>query len=189
MSDFAGGRALSRVLDAGTSVRQAIDTIRSFPRFPQTWYELSDAGVGNTAATQTTLFSTTIPAKTLIADGDAIEFRSSGLFANTASTDKRLLFYFGSTLLYDTTNSSIGTLVSSAWTVDGLIVRNTVSTYRYMIDISVSDTTFAFAGYGQTGGGSSENFNSANTLSVNGNGTLANDVTANIWYVRFLPIN
>lgn len=133
---------------------------------------------GNTAATETDLFSYTVPASTLAATGESLDFSASGTFAATASTDKKVLVYFGATTVYDSGNLAI--TAANSWTVRGTVMRSGASTQKCEVTIATSSATLrASASYAAA----AETMSDAIVLRVRGNGTNANDVVGQFWKV------
>lgn len=90
--------------------------------------------VGNVGTTETDLYSDTIAANTLAADGDKLEFTYSGTF--DTSTTKRLKVYMGINVLLD---STAVTLDIGYWTVSGTIIRKSISVIRSMVNCNMYD--------------------------------------------------
>lgn len=127
--------------------------------------------VGNTAATETTLFSYAVPAGILSSNGNAVEFYSSGTFATSATVDKRLRVKFGATTILDTGALAITT--SASWSVRGSCIRTGAATQKCSTTIATSDAALeSSASYVAT----SETLSGAVTLAVTGEGTDASDV-------------
>lgn len=137
---------------------------------------------GNTAATETDLFTYTVPAATLSATGDSLEFIASGTFAGTASVNKKILVYFGGTTVYDSGNLNITS--ASSWSLRGSVLRTGATTQKCSVTINTSSATLvAYAVYVT----SAETLADPIVLRVRGNGTNANDVVGEFWKVVKVP--
>ena len=137
---------------------------------------------GNAAATETDAFSHTIAAATLNTNGDTIEFEASGTIAASASVDKRIKVIFGTTTIFDTGNLAI--TAATDWMLYGTIMRTGAATQKSMVSLNTSSGTLAaYADYAA----STETLANALTLKLTVNGTLANDVVAEMYKDKWLP--
>lgn len=126
---------------------------------------------GNTAAVETDLFSTSLSAGALSANGEALIVTAAGTIAGTAAVDKRLRFYLGATQLYD--SGSMPLTTAQAWIFRATILRVSATSQKAHID-----GTYALA-YGTA----AENLAGALTLRLTGSGTNASDVVGEMWKV------
>lgn len=135
---------------------------------------------GNTAATKTTLFTYTVPADTLSADGACLEFMASGSISGSANTNKRITVEFGATTLLDTTGSA-GSFAFD-WTLRGTVIRSGATSQKCEASLSYAtngDTPTQVQNYIAA----AETLSGAVVLKVTGNGTSANDVVGEFWKV------
>lgn len=131
----------------------------------------STSGVGNTAATETSLYTRTITANTLSTNGDRIVFEASGTFANTASTDKQVLVKYGATTIFNSNALNITT--TQYWSIHGVITRTGATTQKCTVDFISSDAALRSSTFYIT---AAETLSGNVTLDIRGKGTNANDV-------------
>ena len=139
---------------------------------------------GNTALTETTLFSVPISGNTLESNSDRLCFTSAGTFANTASVDKRIKVQYPSgNTIFDTGALAITT--ANSWNVNGEITRISTSGIKSTINLNTSSATLS--SYSQyTSVGSMISLTTGSTvLLLAGNGTNANDTTGEMWSVEW----
>jgi len=131
---------------------------------------------GNVGATLTDLYTFSVPANTLNADGDKLAFSFGGSYANTANS-KTLSIRFG--------GSGFGLLATSqsggGWSVTGHIIRTSATTYRITIvkaDGSSSVTALTASTF---------NFTINNSFVLDATGGATSDITARNGYLEFKP--
>lgn len=146
------------------------------------------ATVGNGAATETSLASSTVSTSTLINNGDAIKYSAAGTFANTASTDKRIKLVISNlggatTTVYDSGNLAITT--AQSWTLDGYCVRTGANAQKCRTNVQISgfgalmaDAEYATATVTST---------QAISFGLLGGGTNANDTVKELWRGEYSP--
>ena len=137
---------------------------------------------GNTAATETTLFTYTVPGGTLAATGDCLEFMASGSFSGTGNTDKRIRLKFGATTVLDTVGNSGGAAFD--WSLRGTIIRTGSATQKCEcalqwaanggIDLPQQTQNYITA---------AETLSGDVVLKLTGQGASANDVVGEFWKV------
>lgn len=135
---------------------------------------------GNTAATETTLFSYTVPGGTLASVGDCLEFMASGSISGTGNTDKRVRVKFGATTILDTTGCGGG--FAFDWTLRGTAMCTGATSqkceavfgYNTNGDVPTQTQNYIVA---------AETLANAIVLKVTGQGTSANDVVGEFWKV------
>jgi len=138
----------------------------------------SSTQTGNSAGSETDLFSKTLDANTLAIDGEVIEFQVAGTYAANAN-GKTINVKFGSATIYTTGSLAIN---SGEWIIRGTIMRTGASAQKCMITaqtdnaLLVSDAEYATA---------SESTGSTIQLRVTGNGAGASDVVGEMWVVKW----
>jgi hypothetical protein len=136
--------------------------------------------VGNTAATLTDLNSPPNLGQGAIAtNGMSYGFESSGTFAATASTDKRVKVIFGTTTIFD--SGSLAVITAVPWNVRGRIVRTGATTAKAMVEFWTGDPTNG--PYKATFTSVTETLANALAFKVQGSGTNANDVLGEFHHV------
>lgn len=142
----------------------------------------STTQTGNTAATETDLFTYTTPANSLATNGDSYQFEAAGTFANTANVDKRIKVKYGSTTILDT--GALAIVTAQSWNVRGTVVRTGATTQKATVTITTSDgalvSTTSFSSPAETLSGTV-------ILKLTGQGTGASDVVGEMWRVNWLP--
>jgi len=141
--------------------------------------------VGNSAATETSLASTTIATSTFSNNGDAIIFRMGGTYGSGSSSNKdiKIVLWQGtaSTTIFDTTGINT---TSQEWGINGMCERTGASTQKCSTLFASSATTLrGFSDYATAALTSANNF----VIDLRGNGTNANDVVKEIFRVSFEP--
>ena len=137
---------------------------------------------GNTAATETDLFSSSIPAGALAADGDVLAFMCGGTIGAGVSADKRLRAYFGASNIFD---SSAFADTSLDWMLIGRIIRVGATVQKAVVQVLTTKATLAFPPIRYRT--PAETLSGAVTLRVTGFGTNANDLVGEMWTVGFWP--
>jgi hypothetical protein len=143
--------------------------------------------VGNTSTTETDLFTKTIAANTLTADGQSIDFKIDGLF-NDATSTANLKLYFGGTSFGATGAQSVA--VTSSWTATGWIIRTGSTTAHAVVTFTTPGTPSVSATltYLDLTGLS---FTGTNIFKVTGQaggaGGGTDDIKASSWVLSFVP--
>jgi hypothetical protein len=143
--------------------------------------------VGNSGTSETDLFTKTIAANTLTADGQSIEFSIDGLF-NDATSTGNLKVYFAGTLLGAT--GALTVSVTSGWTATGWIMRASSTTAHGVVTFTAPGTStptvvtyLDFSGL---------DFTATNVFKITGTaggaGGSTNDITAKSWVLKFVGI-
>lgn len=162
-------------------------TNRAISYYAGAWYQHSRRNItssttqlGNTALTETDLFTVSVPAGTGTIDGCSLDFVSSGTFATSLSTDKRIRCYWATVLIFDSGNLNI--TVTSDWTLYANIIRVDATNFKATVTLNTSSASLsAYADY-STGASTWAN---ANTLKITGQGTNASDVVGELWKVGY----
>lgn len=139
---------------------------------------------GNTAATETDIRTTTLTAGQLSADGQSVRFDSAGSFAGTLATNKRIIVYFGGTAILD--SGSLAITSANTWRLSSNCYRDSPSSVKCSTILS-SSATGALTALSQYATVTGLTLSNAQVYKITGNGTNANDVTAEVWKVAFDP--
>lgn len=143
----------------------------------------SSTAVGNVAATETDAYTNNVSANALNANGDTVEFEASGTFTASASVDKRIRVYFGTTIVFDSGPLAITT--AEDWRLRGSVVRTAAAAQKVATTLATSDGTIqAIADYSTA----AENLALVQQMKLTLNGTLANDVVAEFYRSRLVSV-
>lgn len=138
--------------------------------------------VGNTAGTETDLYSFSVPASTLLTNGNALHLDCGGTFAGTANVDKRIRVKFGATTLYD--SGTLAITSASAWKIQADVLRTGAATQKGSVGFQSSSSVLAAsAGYATA----AETLSGAVTIKVTGQGTGASDVVGEWCKLSWMP--
>jgi hypothetical protein len=141
--------------------------------------------VGNVGAGEDDLQSYTLPANSLITNGQAIRYRAHFTIQTTGGATKRVRVKLGTTTIFD--SAALGPIAVNEWIVEGLIVRTGATSQR---------ASFWFTA-GQGSGGSITTYTmAAETLSgalvlkatgeSAGGGEANNDIVQHLSLVEFI---
>jgi hypothetical protein len=139
------------------------------------WY----ADVNNVSSTETDLMTYTVPANTLVNNGDKLTFTFSGIFGNVAN-NKKLTIYFGnsSALLNTTIETTIG------WSVTGTIIKDSATNYRYTYtQLNINNYPYTMSG----NSGTVTNYTGTNVFKITAEGTSSADITGQMGTLQFIP--
>jgi hypothetical protein len=173
---------IARVPDESDRLRRSIDQIILAINQTVTTLKSSTTQAGNTAATETDLFSYTVPVGTLGEAGDSLEFTAYGTFAATASTDKTIKVLFGSTTIY--ASGSLAITTAKHWRLQGSVTKISATSQKCVVTISTNDVALVSS---VTYSAASEALTAAVVFRVRGNGTNANDVVGQGWKILHAP--
>lgn len=143
----------------------------------------STTQTGNTAATETNLFQYSYPFFTVT--GERLHFYAAGTFAATASVDKRIRVYAGSTMAGRTLIFDSGVLAittANTWVVDGEIIYDG-STAKTCVKYASSSAALTSSTQVVT----PVQVNNATNIDITGSGTNANDTVGELASVNFYP--
>lgn len=161
---------ISRDPQANPRTRRALDQLKVLLTVAHVTLYSSVTQTGNTAATETTLFSYVLPVNEL-SNMDGLAFEASGTFAATAAVDKRIKVKFGTTTIYDSGVLAITT--AESWVLHGTITRSGNASQKCNVTITTSSSVLvAKAVYTAA----TESLSSSVTLTITGQGTNASDV-------------
>lgn len=139
---------------------------------------------GNATTVETDLYSDSIAANTLDANGCKVLGQYGGIFVNSTST-KQLKVYLGTTTIFDTGALTIS--AASDFVLNVTIVRDGTGSVRTITAASLTGaSTGSYANYVLVGGLS---FSGANTLKITGTaagvGAATNDIVAKMAFVEY----
>lgn len=124
----------------------------------------------NSSTTETDLYSTTIPATTLQANGDALEFYYAGQI-NTSANNKQLRVKYGATTCFDSTAQN--PLVSTDFVIHGKVVRTGAATQKCTAEMSTTGgNLYTFTGYATP----AETLTGTVVLKLTGQGGASNEI-------------
>ena len=172
---------ISRDPQADPRTGRAFDQLKELLKIVCVTRKSSVTRAGNTAATQTTLFSYTVPANEL-SNNDSLTFEAAGTFAATAATDKRIRVKFGSTTIYDSGTLNITT--AESWVLRGTVTRSGASAQKCDVLIATSSATLVAKGTYAT---AAEDLSATVLLVITGQGTNLNDVVGERFKVIHQP--
>lgn len=144
------------------------------------------ADAGNLTTAETDLYSDSVPAGQLAADGDRLAAEYAGTFVGHATATRRLKAYFGGTAVFDT--GALAISANAAWVLSLSIWRKDAATVRYAAGLTTqSAPAAAYTACGELGGLTLAN---ALVLKVTGTaaaaGAASNDVVAKAGAVTYL---
>lgn len=143
------------------------------------------ATVGTSGTGETDLYSDTIPANTLTANGDKLRFEYAGSLVTAGTDGRRFQVYFAGTEIADTSGASF--TANDSWSVRGFLVKTGTTTARASITIVAPSATLELFTFETDLTGL--DFTVSNIFKItgtNGVGT-ANEVLVKIGYVEYVP--
>lgn len=146
------------------------------------------ADQANSTTVETDLYSDTISAGKLTANGDRLEAEYGGVFVSSATATRQIKLYFSGTSIFDT--GALTLSLSAAWTAYITIIRVSASVVRYMISFATEGA--ALAAY--TGVGELTGLTLANTAvfkitgQAAGVGAASNDIVARLGSVSYRAV-
>lgn len=146
------------------------------------------ADAGNTGTGEDDLYSDTIAAGQLSADGQKITATYQGTFTGAAASTQQLKIYFGGTQIYASGALSIG-VATNAWTAQVTVIRESSSVVRCSVAISTDFATlFPYSSYTRITGLTLSNTQVLKlTGEAAGVGAANNQVVSKLGYVEFKP--
>jgi len=145
------------------------------------------ATVGNSGTTETDLYSDTIAAGQLGANGDKLEANYGGTFVSSGTATRQIKVYFAGTAILDT--GALTLSLSSAWVVRASLIRVSSSVVRYMASLETEGA--ALAAYTSVGELTGLTLSGTNILKITGTaagtGAASNDISALMGAVVFRP--
>ena len=152
-------------------------------------YALFDhyATAGNSGTSETDLYTDTIAASQLGANGDKLEAEYAGSFVSSATATRQIKLYFGGTAIFDTGTLTLS--LSSAWTMYVMLIRVSATTVRYMISLTTEGA--ALAAYTAAGELAGLDLTATNILKITGQaggvGAASNDIVSLLGSVVYVP--
>lgn len=143
------------------------------------------ADVGNTTTTETDLFSSTLLASTLNANGTGVSATYGGIFVNSATATRQLKVYFGGTVIFD--SGALTVSAATDWNISVLCIRVSSSVVRCTVAVNLTGaSTGNFAKYTEVTGLTLTNTQILKiTGQAGGVGAATNDIVAKLGKVRF----
>jgi len=167
------------------AIRDKIESLSAGSGFATIDAQYTDAN--NTGTSATDLYSTTIPANTLTANGQSIQFEAAGVFNDATATVNVDLLFAGTAIGGAGALTITGT---GPWSVKGTIIRTGTNTARAYSVISIDNSSNKIYST-VTIYGSGLDFTTTNVLKIRGTagggGGGSNDITAQMWKVIFQP--
>lgn len=172
---------ISRDPKATSRTRRALDQLKVLLAVAVKTLDSSITQLGNTAATETTLFSYVLPPNEL-SNMDSIVFEASGTFAATAAVDKRIKVKFGTTTIFD--SGVLAIITAESWVLHGTITRSGNGSEKCNVVLTTSSSVLVSK---PAYTAATESLASAVTLTITGQGTNASDVVGERFKVTKQP--
>jgi len=134
--------------------------------------------VGNVGAGEDDLMTFSVPAATLSANGDVLEFEMAFSIAGAAVITKQVKVKFGATTVYDST--AIATVGGGTLVVKGTIVRTGATTQRCSVSCAVDVVGMTVVQYATPG----ETLSGAIILKATGEATNNDDIIQRTMWVK-----
>lgn len=142
---------------------------------------------GNGTTVETDLYSDTIAAGQLAANGDKLQAEYGGVFVSSATATREIKIYFAGTQIFDT--GALTLSLSSAWTAFVRVIRVSATVVRYMVEFTTEGA--ALAAYTAVGELTGLTLSGTAVLKITGQaagvGAASNDVVAKLGSVAFSP--
>lgn len=152
-------------------------------------YALFDhfATVGNVTTGETTLYTDTLAAGQLAANGDKLEVQYGGNYLLHATATREIKIYFGGTVIFDTGALTLAS--SSGWTATAMIIRVSSTVVRYMVSFeTIGAALAAYTAVGEVTGLTLSNTQIVKiTGQAAGAGAATNDILAKLGTIIFVP--
>lgn len=143
---------------------------------------------GNTTTSETDLFTYTLVAGKLGANGDRVETQWSGTFVSSGTATRQLRAYFGGTLIFD--SGALTVSLAAAWDVYCTITRVSATVIRYAISMTTEGA--ALAAYTASGEVTGLTLSNTNIVKITGTaagvGAATNDIVGKMGNVSFYPL-
>ena len=178
---FSSSVTASSLIKSGGTAAQYLMADGSTRTTSSNAYTLKDwyASGNNVSSTETDLMTYTVPANTLVNNGDKLSFTFGGIFGSVANS-KTLRVYFGTTsvVLNSITEVNVG------WQITGTIIKDSATTYRF----TIVQTNINYYPYTMSGtSGTVTNYTGTNVFKITGQGTSSSDLTAQMGTLQFIP--
>lgn len=145
------------------------------------------ADAGNTTTTETDIFTYTIAAAKLAANGDQVETMWSGIFVSSGTATRQLRAYFGGTLILDT--GALTVSLAASWVIFCTVMRVSATVIRYAVSMTTEGA--ALAAYTAVGEVTGLTLANTNVIKITGTaagvGAATNDIVGKVGSVSFCP--
>jgi hypothetical protein len=145
------------------------------------------ASVGNVGTGEDDLYSDTIAASQLSANGQKLSAEYGGAFVSSGTATRQVKIYFGGTAIFDT--GALTLSLSAAWTAYVSIIRVSSTVIRYMISLTTEGA--ALAAYTAVGELTGLTLSNTNILKITGEaagvGAATDDIVAKVGSVSWYP--
>lgn len=142
---------------------------------------------GNSGTSETDLYSDTIAAGQLSANGQKLEAEYAGTFVASGTATRQLRAYFGGNAIFD--SGALTLSLSSAWTLWIVVIRVSASVVRYAASLTTEGA--ALSAYTSTGEITGLTLSNTNVLKLTataaGVGAASNDIMATMGAVEWKP--
>jgi hypothetical protein len=157
----------------------------SFAESPQT-LDAKFTTQGNTSTGETDLYTYTVPANKLSADGRTVNFEIDGEFNDITATATLKLYFAGNVTL---NTGAVAISATGAWKLTGYVIRTSSTTAHVTYQLqSPGLATPQFLGYSNL---TSLDFTTTNIFKITGQaggaGGGTSDITAHSWQVLYKP--
>jgi hypothetical protein len=144
---------------------------------------------GNVTTAETDLFTYTVAAGKLAANGDRVETQWSGVFVSSGTATRQLRAYFGGTLIFDSGTLTVS--LAAAWDVYCTITRVSATVIRYAISMTTEGA--ALAAYTASGEVTGLTLSNTNIVKITGTaagiGAATNDIVGKMGNAAFCPLS
>lgn len=143
------------------------------------------ATVGNVTTGETDLYSDTLVAGQLSANGQRIEYEAGGTFVSSATATRQVKLYFGGTAIFDTGALTLGG--GGTWSLYAMIMRVSASVVRYTVSFTTQGAALsAYTATGELTGLTLANTQIAKiTAQAGAVGAASSDITAMLGAIDF----
>lgn len=147
------------------------------------------ADVGNVGTGEDDLYSDTIAASQLAANGDKIYAMYAGIFVGAAASTQELKVYFGGTMIYDSGALAIG-VATNNWDIEVTVIRESSTVVRCTVGLRTDfGTLFPYSTYTRITGLTLSNTQIIKiTGEAAGVGAVNDQIIAKLGYVEYKPV-
>lgn len=138
---------------------------------------LNTTSASNSGSGETDLISYTLPADTLVNDGDEVIIKVSGKYAANAN-NKTVKLYFGNQVIFNTGAVAAN---NTGWVINATIVRTSATTQEIEASAIFNNSASAT----RTAG--TQTLSSSNVIKCTGQGSANNDITQYISITKLTP--
>jgi hypothetical protein len=142
--------------------------------------DINTTSISNTNTGETTLISYSLPADSMVNNGDIVEIQAWGIYAANGNS-KTIKLKFGSQTILDT-----GAIAANggSWSIKATIIRTSATTQEIITEIissnsSVTDSSTRTAG--------TQTLSNANLINCTGQGGASNDITQYALITKLTP--